>query len=111
MIPFLVVLATVALQIGAALVLKGLADRPQAPMLLLAGGMALVVAFNGLRFVMWGVAHRRYPLSLTYPMSAVFFPLMLLISHQFGEPVAARQVAGTVLITCGVLWMLARVKA
>lgn len=110
MIPFLVVLTTVALQIGAALVLKALADHPHTPMLMLAAGLALVVALNGLRFIAWGAAHKRFPLSLTYPLSAVFFPLMLLVSWQYGEPVAVRQVVGTVLITTGVLWMLARVR-
>lgn len=106
-----VVLVAVLLNVGAAVVLKLLADESDPEPWLLLGGIATAVALAGARFVVWGYAHRRYPLSLTYPLSSLFFPAMLGVSYLFGEPVTGWKVAGTALITTGVLWLALRVSA
>jgi multidrug transporter EmrE-like cation transporter len=109
--PLLVVTVAVVLQIAGAIVLKSLADRaPVAPALLLAG-IGVVAFLNGLRFLAWGFAHRRYPLSTTYPLAAVFFPLMLAVAYLYGDPVRLPQWLGTGLITAGVVWLTWRVRA
>jgi drug/metabolite transporter (DMT)-like permease len=106
--PLAVVSVAVAMQVAAAVVLKGLADRPGLPLAALAAGIGLAAGINGLRFLVWGYAHRRYPLSVSYPLSSLFFPLMLGVAWLYGDPVSARQAAGCLLITCGVLWLAFR---
>ena len=108
--PLLVVFIAVTLNILSAVTLKTIADLQETSLLILGGAVALVVALNGLRFLIWGVAHKRYPLSLSYPLSSMFFPLMLGVAYLYGEPVQTTQVAGTCLITVGVLWMAAKAE-
>jgi drug/metabolite transporter (DMT)-like permease len=104
--PLFVMLLAVLLQVAGAIVLKTLADRADHASLALAGlGIAVVVALNLLRLGVWGVAHRRYPLSRTFPLSALFFPAMLLVALAYGEETGARQIAGAVLITGGASWL------
>jgi multidrug transporter EmrE-like cation transporter len=59
-------------------------------------------AVNGLRFVLWRRAHRLFPLSLTYPLTGLTFPMALVASLLYGEPVGSIQVMATVLIAGGV---------
>lgn len=104
--PLLVMLLAVALQIAGAAVLKTLADGAgRAPVALIALGIGAVVVLNLLRILVWGAAHRRYRLSRTFPLSALFFPAMLLLTLAYGEDVGVQQVAGAVLITCGASWL------
>jgi multidrug transporter EmrE-like cation transporter len=109
--PLLVVSAAVLLQIAGAVVLKALADHAPVAPALLAAGIGVVALLNGLRFVAWGVAHRRWPLSTTYPLASVFFPLMLGVSYLYGDPVRLPQWLGTALVTAGVVWLTWRVRA
>jgi len=109
-LPLLVVSVAVVLNILSAVTLKSIADLQHASMWLLLGALGVVTLLNGLRFLIWGVAHKRYPLSLSYPLSSMFFPLMLGVAYLYGEPIKTNQVAGTVLITVGVLWMAFNVE-
>jgi len=111
MIPLLVVSAAVVLQIAGAVVLKTLADRAPVPPAILIFGIGVVALLNGLRFLAWGFAHRRYPLSTTYPLASVFFPLMLGVAYLYGDPIRLHQLLGTALITGGVVWLMLRVRA
>ncbi|MBI5136221.1 MAG: hypothetical protein HZA24_02670 [Nitrospirae bacterium] len=110
-VPLLVVFVAVALNVASAVTLKTLADLERVSLWLLVGAVAFVAGLNCLRFLVWGVAHKKYPLSLSYPLSSMFFPLMLGVSYLYGDPVRLTQVAGTGLITLGVLWMALRVKS
>ncbi len=100
------VLSTVLIQIVVAVLLKELADAK-------GGGSAvvfiLVVAaafgLNGLRFVVWGYTHKHYPLSHSYPLTALFFPCILLISTFYGDRVGWMQVAGVATILIGLAMM------
>jgi len=104
--PLLVMLLAVALQVAGATVLKTLADgADRASLSLAALGIGVVVVLNLLRIVVWGAAHRRYPLSRTFPLSALFFPAMLLLALAYGEEPGVRQVAGALLITGGASWL------
>lgn len=49
--------------------------------------------------------HRRWPLSHTYPMTAVFFPLIIIMAAAYGEPIRLNQVLGGLLIAAGVAWL------
>jgi len=109
--PLTVVLLAVALQVAGALVLKTLADLDAVRLALVVLGVALVAVLNGLRFLAWGYAHKRYPLSATYPLASVFFPVMLGVAWAYGDPIRWTQVLGTGLITAGVVWLALRARA
>lgn len=96
------VLSTVVLQIVVAVLLKELADAAPRSTLVLLGALALAVGLNGVRFLLWGYTHRHYPLSRSYPLVALFFPCILLLSAWYGEPVDWNQVVGVVAIMLGV---------
>lgn len=110
-VPLLVVFVAVSLNIACAVTLKSLAALEHTPLWLLGVAVAFVVGLNGVRFVVWGVAHQRYPLSLSYPLSSMFFPLMLGVSYLYGDAVGPGQVAGTALVTLGVLWLALKAGA
>jgi drug/metabolite transporter (DMT)-like permease len=94
------VLSTVVIQLLVATLLKELAMR-NAPTAWILIVLAAAVALNGLRFLVWGYTHRRYPLSHSYPLTALFFPCILLVSAWYGEPIRATQIAGVGVIMLG----------
>jgi drug/metabolite transporter (DMT)-like permease len=100
------VLATVVIQIVVAVILKELADAHGggSPMwLLLALGAA--VGLNATRFLIWGYTHRHYPLSHSYPLTALFFPCILLLSAWYGDVIDWTKVVGVLVIMAGVVLM------
>ena len=105
-------LLAVGIQATAAILLKTIADGYEAwGLLLIAAGVGGIIALNLGRLLVWGLAYRRYPLSSTFPLSALFFPVVLLIAVGFGDPVGTREVAGAGLITVGVFWLTSQVEA
>lgn len=101
-----VMLGAVALQVAGAVLLKALAIQAQSSITFwVAVGVLGVIVLNLLRFVVWGYAHRRFPLSTSFPLSSLFFPVMLIVAFFFGDPVEARQVIGVGLITLGSIWL------
>jgi drug/metabolite transporter (DMT)-like permease len=106
-----VMLVAVGLQVAGSVLLKVLAEASTSrSLLLVAPGIAAVLVLNLLRLGVWGVAHQRFPLSTSFPLSSLFFPAMLGVAYAFGEPVGGRQIAGAVLITAGTAWLAARVR-
>jgi len=99
--PITLVLTTVVLQLAAAWVLAGVAGDRQRRLLLALGAIALSIALNLLRFVIWRLIHQRHPLSHSYPLTALFFPCILVMSYVHGDTVGPAQIAGTLLITIG----------
>ena len=107
-----IMLAAVGLQTTGAVVLKVLADhRASWALSLLALGVSAVILVNLARLAVWGLAHRRYPISSTFPLSSLFYPVMLVVALAFGDEVGPRQIAGALLITAGTVWLSARVRA
>lgn len=101
-----VMLGAVALQVLGAILLKALADQAQSAISFwIILGVGGVILLNVLRFVVWGYAHHRFPLSTTFPLSSLFFPSMLLVAFAYGDPIEVRQVIGAMLITVGSLWL------
>lgn len=94
--------ATVVLQLGAAYILDVAASRQGGFDIVVGVIIGTAIALQGVRFLLWGYAHRRYPLSHTYPMTALFFPFILLISYLRGDSVGAWQLVGTFIIALGV---------
>lgn len=105
MMPLFIVLLAVLFNIIGAVVLKELAMRTGLSSVHLILGVCLIILLNGLRIVIWGLAHSRYPLNLTYPFTSLFFPFLLAVSYYYDEPLPWTKWAGTMLITAGVFWL------
>ena len=43
-------------------------------------GITFVLGLNVFKFIVWNFLHKRYDLSSTYPMTAIYFPLIYIIS-------------------------------
>jgi drug/metabolite transporter (DMT)-like permease len=71
---------------------------------------AVVLLLNGVRFVVWGVIHQRYPLGIAYASSALLFPCIVALSAYYGEPVTWRNIAGVVLVMVGVIALVRDVE-
>lgn len=100
----LVVMATVLLGIVSAVLLKEAASQHYQSWLTMGLIFLGVLFVNGLRFVLWGMVHRRYQLSLTYPLNSIFFPLIFCVGHfYYGETVTLQKIVGTFLIVGGVV--------
>ena len=106
MMPLLVVFMAVMLNIIGAVVLKELAMREVLSKPGLVLGIGSVILLNGLRFLVWGLAHSRYPLNVTYPFTSLFFPFLLVVSLYYNEPLPWTKWVGTMLITVGVFWLV-----
>jgi hypothetical protein len=48
-------------------------------------GILFVLGLNVFKFIVWNFLHKRYDLSSTYPMTAIYFPLIYIISVIKGE--------------------------
>ena len=58
------------------------------------------------RLVVWNSMHKRFPVSLAYPATALFFPCLVALAWFMGEIVTERQVFGVALVTFGVLLLI-----
>jgi hypothetical protein len=43
-------------------------------------GLLIVLGLNVFKFIAWSILHKRYDLSSTYPLTAIYFPLIYIIS-------------------------------
>jgi len=109
-LPLVIVSFAVLLNVSCAVILKMLADQSSVSYLLLVFGITLVALLNLFRFLVWGYVHSRYPLSMSYPLSSIFFPLMLCVAYAYGDAISSNQLIGTILITSGVLWITFRIE-
>lgn len=101
------VLSTVVIQLLVAAVLKEATLRSSTPHWVILA-LAVAIGLNGVRFVLWGYTHRHYPLSHSYPISAMFFPLVVVMAWAYGEHISGRNIAGAALVTLGVAMCLFR---
>jgi multidrug transporter EmrE-like cation transporter len=69
-----------------------------------------VIAVNFLKFYIWGAIYRRYELSESYPIVAIFFPAIYILAMLNGEAeFEPQKLFAIVLIIFGVL-ILGRTK-
>lgn len=101
------VLCNVALQVLSAALVKYSSGIPLANLLALGLVVFLILVLNFSRFIVWGEMHKRYPLSIAYPATALFFPCLVALAYSMGERVTAMQWTGAGLVTAGVLWLVA----
>jgi drug/metabolite transporter (DMT)-like permease len=110
LILILFVLGAVGLNLLAAVVMKLLANQKGIGIILFLLGIGCVIFLNVLRLVVWMFANKRFPLSTMYPLTSIFYPMMLGVSFAFGEKITLFQIIGTIFITIGVFWLGWRVK-
>lgn len=97
------VLASVGLQLINAVLVK-LASATPAPAPLVIGSLlAVVLALSFVRFFIWNGIYKRYPISLAYPLSAGFFPAVVMVAWAMGEPIGVLQVVGAAIVMVGVI--------
>lgn len=97
----LLTLFNVGLQLGSAALLKFAAVRADPATMFLAVVLAVVLALNFGRFMVWNAIHKRYPVSFAYPLSALFFPAVVALAWLMGEQVGPWQIAGASLVMTG----------
>lgn len=100
--PLLLVLFTLILGLGSAALLAHLASLQQVSDILIITGILAVLTINGIRLIIWSFLHSRYPLSHTYPITALFFPMILGLALYRGEVISNNQIIGVLIITWGV---------
>lgn len=69
----------------------------------------VVLGFNGVRFVVWGIIHKRYPIGVAYASTALLFPAIVTMSYLYGEPVTVKHLIGVVLVMIGVVSLVRQV--
>jgi drug/metabolite transporter (DMT)-like permease len=99
-------LANVAMQLASALLLKLAPELDSGRFAWIGLLLAGVLALNIIRFIIWGAVHARFPLSVAYPASALFFPGVVAMAWWFGEQVGPAQIAGAMLVMAGVVILL-----
>ena len=102
----LLVSVAVGLSLVSAVVLKEAADMQRTSLLVVAALISLVVLINLLRVVLWAAIHKRFRLSDAYPLTSMFFPMIMVLSALYGEEIVIAKLIGTALITLGVLVLM-----
>ncbi len=100
------VMANIALQLINANLIKFASIHLHTQTGLVAAVLLVVLGLAGARFAVWGAMHKRYPVSIAYPASALFFPCLVVSSWAWGEAVSAPQIAGAMLVTLGVIMLI-----
>ena len=98
----MLVLCSVALGLVSAWLLKEASLKQDVALYSLVAIFGVVATVNAGRFLLWGYIHKYYPISFSYPLSSLFFPMILLMSYYYGEKIHISQICGVILITIGV---------
>ena len=111
MIKFFLVFFTVLLEVLSALIVDHASSLGET--LTLMAGVLIGLAFlvNALKFVGWGVIHKRFDLSKSYPITAVFFPLIYGVALFKGEAeIEFAKIIGIIFIIIGVILIQKKVN-
>lgn len=104
MIPLALTLLTVIIGVASAVTLKFMSQDLTFSIFYLILMYGLVLGLNATRFLLWGFLHKNYPLSFVFPLSAIFFPVILFIDiFIYDEQITLSKLIGVVLILSGVL--------
>lgn len=102
----ILVAVNIGLQLINASLIKYATGLLHAKPLLVAGLLAIVLALSFGRFVVWGAMHKRFPVSVAYPATALFFPCVVALAYLYGEHVSIAQASGAALVSLGVIALL-----
>ena len=104
-LPLLMVSVIVAVNLTGAIFVDWLSALQSLKPWQLLLGISVVLILNLVRFILWIWTHKRFPISKSYPLTAVFFPIIAVISTQMETSLTPAQWVGVVLITAGVFWI------
>ncbi len=99
---FLLVILTVVINLMVAVSLDVLASKEGIHLIFIVLTLSIVLGLNGIRFLLWGIVHALLPLNKSYPLSAIFFPLIVVVSYLRGEETTILEFFGSLLIALGV---------
>lgn len=85
MMKYLLVILTVLIQVVASLILDLRAKSAESYSLVSLAIIFGVFVLHGVRFIFWGHIHKKYDLSKSYPLIAVFFPIIFIVALIKGE--------------------------
>lgn len=97
------VLASIGLQLVNATLVKLASATPAPPLPVIGGLLMVVLVLSFVRFFIWNGIYKRYPISLAYPLSAAFFPAVVVVAWLMGEAIGVMQVAGAAVVMLGVV--------
>ncbi|HWG10794.1 MAG TPA: hypothetical protein VN693_04770 [Rhodanobacteraceae bacterium] len=100
------VILNILLQLVSASLIKLSSSTQTMPLGFILFLLGLVCVLNLGRFMVWGAMHKRFPVSVAYPATALFFPCLVAIAAAYGEHVSFAQVSGACLVTLGVILLL-----
>lgn len=104
MIPLALTLLTVIIGVISAVTLKFMSQDLAFSIFDLILMYGLVLGLNATRLLLWGLLHKKYPLSFVFPLSAIFFPVILIVDiSTYGEQITLSKLLGVILILLGVL--------
>jgi uncharacterized membrane protein len=108
LLAMMLVSLAVILNLISAVLLKEAADMKYASPIYVCILIFSVIFINLLRMFFWAAIHKRFRLSDSYPLTSLFFPMILVISAFYGEEIGIAKLIGTAFITLGVLVLVAR---
>ncbi len=101
---YFLVFITVLITIASSLMVDYASELKEEIDVLILVLLALVIGVNAFKFVLWGWIHKNYDVSQSYPLTAMFFPMVLMLSYWQGETgITFNKVIGTILIVLGLL--------
>lgn len=98
----------VCLNLVNAVVLKEAASLDDPTVLLIGALIMLVIVISSGRVLLWAAIHKRFNVSDSYPLTSLFFPMILVLSVWYGEEIGVAKFVGTAFITMGVFVLLSR---
>ena len=100
------VLATVLVTLATAMLLNHGAKSAELFSLYGIGTVLVVLFINFIKFKVWGIIYQRYHLSESYPLTALFFPMVYFVAIINNEAVLEwTKVVGVVCIMAGTIIM------
>ncbi|MBM4414357.1 MAG: hypothetical protein FJ040_13045 [Chloroflexi bacterium] len=99
----------IIVQLITAAIIKESTVLTAAEWLLLVFAYLAVLGFNGVRFVVWGVIHRQFPIGVAYASTALLFPAIVFMAYLYGEPVTLKHIVGVLLVMIGVISLVRKV--
>lgn len=95
-------LVNIVLQLSSAALIKTASILPSTQLLTISVLLLIAMTLAFGRFIIWGKLHKRFPVSISYPASALFFPSLVLMAYFYGEPVSFQQLVGVAIVTFSV---------
>ncbi|MBM3703067.1 MAG: hypothetical protein FJW63_08815 [Actinobacteria bacterium] len=68
-------------------------------------GVITVMIINLFRLIVWYHANKQFNLNIIYPLTSIYYPLVLFVSYFFNEKITFIQIIGTIFIMSGVFWL------